>query len=528
MIDARRRAARNAIGDALRRVVARNGTKSALIWKDREWSFAQLETASIAVAEALSARGLRKGDRVVAFGRNSDAYLLLWLGCVQAGFVHVPANYGLTPNELRYIVEQSGARALIADQALMGPVETARDLPTLEWIGQFEGGGAFDVLSAARKPVSQPRPDWDVQGEDPCQIIYTSGTTGLPKGGLITHSALLAEYISCIQACDYAESDRALFALPLYHAGQLHTFTMPQLLMGSSTVLIEQPKPDIVFEMIAKHRINSFFAPPTSWIGLLRHEQIDRHDLSSLRKLYYGASIMPATILAELRARFPGVLTYNCYGQSEVGPLATVLRPEDHDGRLTSAGRPVLNVEMRVVNDDMIDMPVGEVGEIVHRSPQLIDCYWNKPEETEAAFAGGWFHSGDMGYLDAEGFLYIVDRKKDVINSGGVVVASREVEDALYQHDAVYEVAVVGLPDPKWLEAVTAIVVCREGHAPTEQDLLAHARDHLAYYKVPKSVIFTDALPRNASGKILKRELRRIHGGTEAAFVTEATTSQKN
>lgn len=527
MSDARRRATRNAIGDALRRVVAKNKTKSALVWKEREWTFEQLETASIAVAEAFTARGLRKGDRIVAFGRNSDAYLLLWLGCVQAGFIHVPANYGLTPGELRYIVEQSGARALIADQALMGPVETARDLPTLEFVGQFEGGGGIDVMSAARQPLSQPRPDWDVQGEDPCQIIYTSGTTGLPKGGLITHAALLAEYMSCIQACDYEESDRALFALPLYHAGQLHTFTMPQLLMGSSTVLIEQPKPDMVFEMIQKHRINSFFAPPTSWIGLLRHEQIDRHDLSSLRKLYYGASIMPATILAELRARFPGVLTYNCYGQSEVGPLATVLRPEDHDGRLTSAGRPVLNVETRVVDDEMNDTPAGVVGEIVHRSPQLIDCYWDKPEETAAAFAGGWFHSGDMGYFDEEGFLYIVDRKKDVINSGGVVVASREVEDALYQHDAVYEVAVVGLPDPKWIEAVTAIVVCREGQSATEQDLLAHARERLAYYKLPKRVIFSDALPRNASGKILKRELRRIHGGTEAAFAADATASPK-
>jgi fatty-acyl-CoA synthase len=524
MIDARRRATRNAIGDALRRAVSKNRTKPALVWKDRDWTFEQLEAASIAVAEAFSARGLRKGDRIVAFGRNSDAYLLLWLGCVQAGFIHVPANYGLTPGELRYIVEQSGARVLIADQALMDSVETARDLPTLELVGHFEGGGDIDVISAARQPVSQPRPDWDVRGEDPSQIIYTSGTTGLPKGGLITHAALLSEYMSSIQACEYEVSDRALFALPLYHAGQLHNFTMPQLLMGSSTVLIEQPKPDLVFAMVETHRINSFFAPPTSWINLLRHQDIDRYDLSSLHKLYYGASIMPAPILAELRTRFPGVRTYNCYGQSEVGPLATILRPEEHDDRPTSAGRPVLNVETRVVDDEMNDMPPGEVGEIVHRSPQIIDCYWDKPEETAEAFAGGWFHSGDLGYFDEEGFLYIVDRKKDVIKSGGIVVASREVEDALYQHDAVHEVAVVGLPHPKWIEAVTAIVVCREGQSTTEEDLLMHARDRLAYYKIPKRVIFAEALPRNASGKILKRELRRIHGGTESAFVTAATS----
>jgi len=506
--------------------VSKHRHKTALVWKDRKWSFEQLETASVAVAQALADRGLRKGDRIVAFGRNSDGYLLLWLGCLQAGFIHVPANFGLTPGELRYVVEQSGARVLIADQALMGSIETARDLPTLELVGRFEGGGDFDVMSAARQPVSQPRPDWDIAADDPCQIIYTSGTTGLPKGGLMTHAALLNEYMSSIQACDYKETDRALFALPLYHAGQLHNFTMPQLLMGQSTVLIEQPKPDLVFEMIQTHRINSFFAPPTSWISLLRHEQIDRYDLSSLQKLYYGASIMPAPIVAELRTRFPGVLLYNCYGQSEVGPLATILRPEEHDARPTSAGRPVFNVETRVVDDAMNDMPVGEVGEIVHRSPQIIQCYWDKPEETVEAFAGGWFHSGDLGHFDEEGFLYIVDRKKDVIKTGGIVVASREVEDALYRHDAVYEVAVVGLPHPKWIEEVTAVVVCREGYSPTEQELVAHARERLAYYKVPKRVIFAETLPRNASGKILKRELRRIHGGTEAAFATDAASTE--
>ena len=231
---------------------------------------------------------------------------------------------------------------------------------------------------------------------------------------------------------------------------------------------------------------------------------------------------MPAPILAELRERMPGVRTYNCYGQSEIGPLATVLRPEDHDGRLTSAGKPVLNVETRVVDEQMNDAPTGVVGEIVHRSPQLITCYWDKPEETAEAFSGDWFHSGDMGYFDEEGFLYIVDRMKDVINSGGVLVASREVEDALFQHKAVHEVAVIGLPDPKWIEAVSAVIVCREGHRVEEKELIAHVRDRLAYYKVPKRIIFVDTLPRNASGKILKRELRRIHGETEAAFVTDA------
>ena len=515
------RAGRNSINDALRRVVAKHGTKSALVWGERNWTFSELETASLRVAEHLLSLGLVKGDRVAAFGRNSDGYLLLWLGCLQAGLIHVPANYGLTEVELRYIVEQSGSRCLIVDTPLAGHLNGVRDLPELEFTGRFEGGdGGIDVLAVAQDVSVEPRGDCDVSGDDYCQILYTSGTTGLPKGGLMTHAALLAEYMSCIHACEFVSDERAMNALPLYHAGQLHVFTMPQLLLGCSTVLIEQPKPESVFEAISSHRITSFFAPPTVWVGLLRHEGFDRFDLSSLTKLYYGASIMPASILAELRARMPGVRTYNCYGQSEIGPLATVLRPEDHDGRLTSAGKPVLNVETRVVDEAMQDKAVGEVGEIVHRSPQLITCYWDKPEETEEAFAGGWFHSGDMGYLDAEGFLYIVDRMKDVINSGGVNVASREVEDALFAHPAVYEVAVVGLPDPKWIEAVCAVVVCREGAVVSEEELIAHAKDLLAYYKIPKRIVFADVLPRNASGKLLKRELRRIYGETEAAFVT--------
>jgi fatty-acyl-CoA synthase len=218
-------------------------------------------------------------------------------------------------------------------------------------------------------------------------------------------------------------------------------------------------------------------------------------------------------VLEELRERLPNPRLYNCYGQSEISPLATVLRPEEHqEGRLESAGRPVLNVETRVVDEEMNDVPVGEHGEIVHRSPQLMIGYWEKPEETEEAFRGGWFHSEDLGYMDEEGYLYVVDRVKDVINTGGVQVAGREVEDALYGHEAVSEVAVVALPDEKWIEAVTAVVVLKEdAQQPDDslvEELKTHARENLARFKVPKRVFFVDDLPRNTAGKILKRELR--------------------
>jgi fatty-acyl-CoA synthase len=253
------------------------------------------------------------------------------------------------------------------------------------------------------------------------------------------------------------------------------------------------------------------FAPPTVWISFLRHEAFEEHDLASLEKVQYGASIMPVPVLRELRERLPNPRFYNCYGQSEISPLATALRPEElKEERLASVGCPVLLVETRVVDPEMNDVPPGERGEIVHRSPHLMVGYWEKPEETDKAFEGGWFHSGDLVYFDEEGYLYVVDRVKDVINTGGIQVSGSEVEDALFDHQAVSEVAVIGLPDEKWIEAVSAVVVPKED-AETEnlrEELKEHATEKLADFNRPKHIFFVEDLPRNAAGKILKRELR--------------------
>lgn len=511
---------RNTIDDCFRRAARRWRDKLAIRFSDREWSFADLDNAVSRVAESLISAGVQHRDRVAAYGRNSDAYILLWLACARAGLIHVPINFGLTGRELGYILEQCGARAVIADADMEGAL-TGLDCGSGAMLrGRFEGGGDLDVMAMALEGATDTDRIWDVTDEDYAQIIYTSGTTALPKGAAMTHRALVAEYHSCIHECDYASGDVVLTALPLYHAGQMHTFTMPQLLVGASATVIRGPDPADVFRNVRKHGVNSFFAPPTTWINLLRHADFDDEGMSTLRKIYYGASIMPVPIVQELRRRLDGVAFYNCYGQSEVGPLATVLRPEEHDARPSSAGRPVLGVETRIVDENMNDVLPGAVGEIVHRSPQLLTAYWNNPEATEEAFAGGWFHTGDLGRMDGEGYLFIVDRVKDVINTGGVLVASREVEDAIFEHEAVAEVAVIGLPDPKWIEAVTAIVVLRNGMTADEAAIIAHARDRLAPYKVPKQVIIADDLPRNASGKILKRTLRQTHGGTERAFAS--------
>ena len=522
------RARRNTVSDAFRRSALRHAPKLALSFGKRQWSYAELDHGADKVAAELAATGLAVGDRVGAYGRNSDAYLLLWLACTRAGFVHVPINYALTERELRYIVEQSGARALIFDPTLEPTVAAAIGRSPELMTGTFVGGAGLDILTIATAEIGKaPRPtDALLDDTDLVQLLYTSGTTADPKGAMMTHRALLSEYMSCIVELGFGSGDRALAALPLYHSAQMHVFTMPQLLVGTSTVLIEAPTPDVCLRLIEEHGITSFFAPPTVWIGLLRHPEFEARDLSSLKQIFYGASIMPVPVLEELRCRLPGAQPFNCYGQSEIAPLATVLRPEEHEARPASAGRPVFNVETRVVDETMGDVPPGTQGEIVHRSPQLMVGYWNKPEETREAFEGGWFHSGDVGVLDEEGYLYVVDRVKDVIKTGGTAVASREVEEALFIHPSVSEVAVIALPDPKWIEAITAVVVLRPGHAADEAALIAHSRLHLAPFKVPKRIIFREDLPRNTAGKLLKRELRAEYARTvqQPSAESEAVT----
>ena len=309
--------------------------------------------------------------------------------------------------------------------------------------------------------------------------------------------------------------DNFLHALPLYHCAQLDVFLGPAIYLGATSLITGKPTADNILSLIAAHQVTSFFAPPTIWIAMLRSPAFDKTDLSTLQKGYYGASIMPVEVLLELQRRLPSVRFWNFYGQTEIAPLATVLPPEDQLRKAGSAGKPAINVETRVVNTAMEDVRVGEIGEIVHRSPHLLSGYYSDPVKTAAAFAGGWFHSGDLATVDADGYITIVDRVKDMIKTGGENVASREVEETIYCLPAVSEVAVVGLPDPRWIEAVTAIIVVKSGAVLDEDSVIKHCAGAMAHFKVPKRVVFVDSLPKNPSGKLLKRELRQRYLGSQ-------------
>jgi fatty-acyl-CoA synthase len=504
-------ATRNTIGDMFRRTALRNAEKTALEYNGRCWSYKDLDSAINRVANRLLALGLHKGDRVAAYGKNSDAYLILWLACTRSGLIHVPVNFSLTERELAYVLTQSGTRALFADDSLKSNIDAVCDQLQLTLKGSLHSpdGNGEDILAMATGDGSDLPPVTELSDQDVVQILYTSGTTSDPKGAMHTHRSLTAEYFSCLLHLNIESADRCLATLPLYHSAQMHVFTMPALLAGAYSCLLDTPTPEAILQMLKGKQLNSFFAPPTVWIALLHHPQFAESELQHLQKLYYGASIMPEPIVRELGERLPLSGLYNCYGQSEIAPLATVLTPEEHKERPSSCGRPLISVETRIIDPATgQECGPGEQGELVHRSPQLMVGYWDKPEETAEAFAGGWFHSGDLGYRDEQGYIWIVDRIKDIVNTGGVLVASRDVEEALYTHPDVDEVAVIGVPDEKWIEAIAAVVVLRPDAEADAETLLQHARSHLAAFKVPKQVHFVQQLPKNTSGKLLKRVLR--------------------
>lgn len=495
---------RSTIADVVRRSAARVPTQTALEFQDRTWTYAQLESAVTAVARHLRDKGLNKGDRIAAFDKNSDLFVILFLACARAGYIHVPINYQLTVEELEYMLENSGARVVYAGDEFVRHVQSAKVAQNVE-VSSFN-----DLVDVASQPDIAPSEpgEFDVVDTDVAQLLYTSGTTSLPKGAIMTHRALLAQYTSAIIALDNTADDRWVHALPLYHSAQMHVFMLPSLMMGSYNRVVPAPIPGQLLEIIEAEKITAFFAAPTVWVAIAHHQDLTTRDLSSLKRAMYGASIMPGPILKKLRETLPDLGFYNCLGQSELGPLTTVLRPEEHDARPDSAGRPITFVETRVVDPSGADVAPGEQGELLYRSPQLCLGYWNKPEATEEAFAGGWFHSGDLAVADEEGYIKIVDRVKDVINTGGVLVAGRQVEDAIFELEEVAEVAVVGLPDDKWIEAITAYVVLKEGQSLTDAAVIDHVKSKLAAFKAPKAVHFVDALPKNSAGKILKRRLR--------------------
>lgn len=505
----------NGLAEVLRRSAARHRDKIAIIDGETRWSFRELDEVVTSVAAGLAEHGVAQGDRVALLSRNSADFVAIAWGAARLGAILVPINFMLTADEVGWILGDSEPVAFVAQAEFVGTAESAIEGSGQEVTTRIVSGGGAAGWTPFADLVGTDSSGWTppvVADDDPIRLMYTSGTESRPKGALLTSRALQAEYLSAIIDGGMSGDDVDLHTLPLYHCAQLDCFLGPDIMLGATSIILPAPDPATVLAKIAEHGVTKYFAPPTVWIGLLRHADLDATDLSSLRKGYYGASPMPVEVLKEIQQRLPGVDLWNFYGQTELAPVATILPPHEQLSHAGSAGRPVLNVETRLVDDDGIEVPVGEVGEVVHRSPQIAAGYWRNEAKTAEAFVGGWFHSGDLAVADDEGRITIVDRKKDMIKTGGENVASREVEEAIYAHPDVAEVAVFALPDATWVEAVTATVVAKEGSGLTVESVREHCASALAPYKRPKRVEILTELPKNPSGKILKRQLREMFG----------------
>jgi len=483
----------------------------------RTLSYAEAAAHSHRLARALLAEGLAPGDRFGLLSKNALEYLLFFVAGSKTGIVPVPLNYRLAPPELAYIVNDAGARLVVARGDCVAAFDSARascpeaktcvalDASCPGWLDYAEWTGRHPP----RAPESDPARD-----TDDFYQMYTSGTTGRPKGALLSHRAVVLHLFQQFTMLQLPPQERVLLVAPMYHAAAALT-ALGALVAGSTAVIHEDFVPQAVVRALSEEGITrTTLVPAMIQACLVAVPDVAERRYDALRLIVYGASPIAADVLRRALEVFRCDFAQG-YGMTETTAALTFLSPEDHRralaGRpelLLSAGRPLPGTQVRVVRADGTDAAVGEVGEIAGRGDQLMRGYWNLPEASAEALRDGWMFTGDAGTLDAEGYLYLSDRVKDMIVSGGENVYPREVENVLFAHPAVADVAVIGVPDPKWGEAVKAIVVLRPGAAATPEALLAHCRSQLGGYKCPRSVDFVDALPRNPSGKVLKKDLR--------------------
>lgn len=486
-------------GDALRRSAARSPHQAAVHFLGRELNYGEFDAYANRVARLLLKNGIGHGDAVAILATNSPEYAATLFACARIGAVLVPVNLMFTPEDVDYVLEQTHARALLMDPPLAPKV---RKPPPLSFL--LDEGFRETVAGQDGGPVER-----FVSDSDPLLIVFTSGTTARPKGVVLNHLNFYAYLLASYADYGLDRNWRYLLALPMFHiAGLVLTFSC--FASGCASIIVPLPKPELLLPSITVGKANILALPATVWVGLLQAPGIESADLSSLKRLFVF-QYLPTPVFQRWRQMTPHAEWVNCWGQTETTALGSAT-PSEELGQMLAAPDPIgiqhLTLELRIVDEEMKDVAPGKPGEIVVRGPCVTSGYFEDPAANEALFRGGWHHTGDIAYRDEHGWLYFVDRKKDMIKSGGENVSSQEVEEAIAQHAAVAEVAVVGLPDEYWIEKVVACVVPMPGTQPTEDDLLAHARSRLASYKVPKQIYVMQEFPKNPTGKVLKRVLR--------------------
>lgn len=507
----------------LHRAVQRTPDAPATVFGERMRTWREQADRVARLAAALRGLGVRDGERVGILALNSDRYAELLLAVPWAGGVFTPLNIRWNPAEVTYALKDSGTTVLCVDEAAADrvPAVTAGypGLKALIFLGDGpppEGMSGYENLLEEGHPV----PDARHGGDALAGIFYTSGTTGLPKGAMVSHANLLTMALgqqATVPAAD--PGGPGLLALPMFHIGAF-TLWLPQLVVGGAQVIMPSFEPLAVLETIARHRVITVLLVPTMLKMVVDHPSLTRFDLSSVRTLLYGASPVDQALLERAMRAFPQAAFVQLYGMTEAAGTTAMLGPDEHRAgqHLRAAGRPAAHAEVRITGDGNGELPRGAVGEITCRGGHVISGYWNRPQETAEALHGGWLHTGDAGYMDDDGYLYVVDRVKDMIVTGGENVYSAEVENAISSHPAVASCAVIAIPDPVWGERVHAMVMLRPGRTASAEEIREHCKTLIAGYKAPRSCEFVDSLPLSAAGKVLKRELRRPYwAGTDRA-----------
>jgi len=500
------------LGSMLRRSAHKHPQKVALVSHEgEERTYSQMEALSNRFARAFTKLGIKKGDHVAVLSLNCIEQLIAFFGIFKLGAVAVPINVRLAVPEMKWIIEHSDATALIYSKEF--ETRAAELRPELKKIGHYlligedppENTLRFeDLLELGDDKV----PQTEVVGDDEAFLLYTAGTTGRPKGVLLSHNGFIWNSVNWAHNGVFREDDRCLQVFPLYHVAAIGS-VLTYLYIGGTIYLKKTFAPKECMETIERERITRWAAAPTVFNMLLQLPGIEEYDTGSVTLIGSGAAIMPVETQRRLGAVFPSALIFDTYGMTEASGGITTLLPEDFTRKKGCVGKEHLNLELRVVDEKGSLVPAGHVGEVIFRGNNLMKGYYKDAAATEAAMRDGWFYTGDLGRLDEEGFLYIVDRKKDMIITGGENVYPREVEEVLYTHPLIAEAAVIGVPDPRWGEAIKAVVALNPGATASDKDIIGFCRKKIGGFKCPKSVEFVRELPKNPAGKILKKELKK-------------------
>jgi long-chain acyl-CoA synthetase len=496
----------------LNRALSTAAASPAVVCQDERRAYAELGSRCRRLAGGLRMRGLVPGDRIGVIGLNSDRYLELYLGLPAAGFVLVPVNSRLASAEMHAILTDAGVSLLFADAEYPGAADVKQ---VLTMPGDYE-----DLIASVGEAGEAALGD-GVAEDDLAALFYTSGTTGAAKGAMHTHRSLVSSALHFMATWPFDQQTRWLVASPMFHTGGI-IGTLATVWAGGAHVIMPRFDPDQAVDLIEREAVTHTLLVPTMLARAANAQLARPRDVSSLRYLSHGASPISAETLRRARLAFPQAELLHVYGTTEATPITTLLPHEERildTALVRSCGQPAVGVEIRVVDSSDAEVPMGTVGELLVRSPSLMAGYWQKPEATAQVMSGGWYRTGDLGYRDERSYIYLVDRAKDMIVSGGENIYSTEVEEALSSHPAVEEVAVFGVPDPRWGEAVYAVVFCRRQVTPDE--LIGHCRRRIAGFKLPRHIeVRTEPLPKSAAGKILKRELREPHWAGQQAHVS--------